>query len=108
MKLLESCSIISVAVYLLVTNGFEFNAKYFTSLYVGVRKAYKFGLKGGKPSTQFLYILHYSRSSSHWFQMSLCFYKHAVKVNRFFILTANKIQESFIFHSRFLKFALII
>ena len=52
MKLLESCSTISVAklnksltVYLLVVNGFKIGTKYFGSLYVGVCKADKIGLK---------------------------------------------------------------
>ena len=60
MKLLESCSTVSVAtlnesltVYLLVVNGSKIGPKYFASLYVGVCKADKIGLKGGQPSTRF-------------------------------------------------------
>ena len=54
MKLLESCSTISVAklnesltVYLLLVNGSKTGTKYFASLYVGVCKADTIGLKGG-------------------------------------------------------------
>ena len=64
MKLLESCSTISVAnlnesltVYLLVVNGSKIGTKYLASLYVGVCKADKIGLKGGQPSTHFSCIL---------------------------------------------------
>ena len=64
MKLLESCSTISLAklnesltVYLLVVNGSKIGNKYFESLYVGVYKADKIGLKGGQPSTQEPYII---------------------------------------------------
>ena len=50
----------------------------------------------------FTTIIHYSRSSSHLFQMFLWLFRHAVKVNKlfknftitfFFFLTGNKIQE---------------
>ena len=64
MKLLESCSTVSVAmlnesltVYLLLVNGSKIGTKYFASLYVGVWKADKIGLKGGQPSTHFLCTL---------------------------------------------------
>ena len=57
MKLLESCSTISVAklnksltLHLLVVNGSKIGAKYFARLYVGVCKTDKIGLKGGQPS----------------------------------------------------------
>ena len=60
MKLLESCSTVSVAklkeslaVYLFVVNGSKICTKYFASLYVDVCKAYKIGLKGGQPWTHF-------------------------------------------------------
>ena len=121
MKLLESCSTISLAklnesltVYLLVVNGSKIGNKYFESLYVGVYKADKIGLKGGQPSTQFTRTIYYSRSSSHWFQMSSCFFRHAVRVKKLYInffneffLTGNKIQEIVIFYIRFVKFILI-
>ena len=82
MKLLESCSTISVAklneslnVYLLVVNGSKIGTKYFASLCVSVCKANKIAMTGGYSLTHFLCTLqeHYSRSSSHWFQMSSCF-----------------------------------
>ena len=64
MKLLDSCSTTSVpklneslTVYLLLVNGSEIGTKYFASLYVGVCKANKFGLKDEKPSTHFLCTL---------------------------------------------------
>ena len=54
MKLLESCSTISLVklsesltVYLLSVSGSKIGTKYFTSLYVGVCKADKIGLNGG-------------------------------------------------------------
>ena len=60
-KLLESCSKISVAklnesltVYLLVVNDSKRGSKNVASLYLGVCKADKIGLKGGKPSIHFL------------------------------------------------------
>ena len=63
MKLLESCSTISVAklnesltVYLLLVNGSKISIKYFAS-YVGVFKADKRGMKGGPPSTHLLRTL---------------------------------------------------
>ena len=61
MKLLESCSTTlveklkeSLTVYFLLVNGSKIDTKYFASLYVGVFKADKIGLKGGQPSTHFL------------------------------------------------------
>ena len=74
MKLHESCSTISVAklnesltVYLLVVNDSEIIGTInFASLYVSV-KADKIGLKSGQ------------LSSSHWFQMSPCFFEFVVK-----------------------------
>ena len=64
MKLLKSCSTVSVAklnesltVYLLLVNGSKIGTKYSASFYVGVCKAYKIGLKGGQPSTHFLCTL---------------------------------------------------
>ena len=60
MKLLESCSTISVAklnecltIYLLVVNDSKIDTKNFASLYVDVCKADKIGLKGGQPSKKF-------------------------------------------------------
>ena len=54
MKLLESCSTISLVklsesltVYLLSVSGSKIGTKYFASLYVGVYKADKIGLNGG-------------------------------------------------------------
>ena len=54
MKLLESCSTISLVklsesltVYLLSVSGSKTGTKYFASLYVGVCKADKIGLNGG-------------------------------------------------------------
>ena len=49
-KLLETCSTISVAkltVYLLLVNCSKIGTKHLGSLYVGVCKADKIGLKGG-------------------------------------------------------------
>ena len=77
MKLLESCSAISVAKlnesltqYLLVVNDSKIGTK---SLYVGVCKADKIGVKAGQPSTHFFMsftiTLYYSKSSLHWFQI---------------------------------------
>ena len=64
MKLLESCSKILVAklnesltVYFLLVNGSKIGTKYFASLYVGVSKADKIGLKGGLSSIHFLCTL---------------------------------------------------
>ena len=64
MKLLESCSIISVTklnesltVYLLLVYGSKIGTKYFASLYIGVCKTDKIRLKGGQPSTYFLCTL---------------------------------------------------
>ena len=61
MKLLKSCSVISMAklnesltVYLLLVNRSNISTKYFASLYVGVCKDEKIGLKGGQASTHFL------------------------------------------------------
>ena len=125
MRLLESYSTISVAnlkesltVYFSVVNNSKIDTKYFVSLYVGVCKADKIGLRGGQPSTHFFMhfkrILHYSRYNSHWFQISSCFFRHAVRVNKLYInfinvffLTGNKVQKILIFYSSFLKFALI-
>ena len=60
MKLLESCSTISVAklkesltVYLLLVNSSKIGTKYFASFYVAVCKADETGLKIGQPSTHF-------------------------------------------------------
>ena len=60
MKLLESCSTISVVelnesltMHLFLINGSKIGNKYFSSLYVTVCKADKLGLKGGQPSTHF-------------------------------------------------------
>ena len=57
MKLLESCSTISMSelnesltVYLLVINGFKIGTKNFASLYEGVCKADIIVLKDGQPS----------------------------------------------------------
>ena len=122
MKLLESCLTISLAklnksltVYLLVVNS----SKYFASLNVGVCKEDKIGLKGGQSSTHFLctlqepYIIPVLVPTG-WFQMSLCFFGHAVRVNKLlvnfinvFFLTGNEIQGTVIFYSSFLKFTLI-
>ena len=64
MKLLEPCSTISLAklkenliVYLFLVNGSKIGTKYFASLYVGVCKADKIGLKDGQPLTHFLCTL---------------------------------------------------
>ena len=64
-KLLESCSAISVAKlnesltqYLLVVNDSKIGTKYFASLYVGVCKADKIGVKAGQPSTHFFYVFY--------------------------------------------------
>ena len=64
MKLLESCSTISVVklnesltMHLFLVNGSKIGTKYFSSLYVTVYKVDKLGLKGGQPSTHFLYTL---------------------------------------------------
>ena len=64
MKLLESYLTISVAklsesltVYLLILNGSKIGTKWLASLYVGVYKADKIGLKREQPLTQFLCIL---------------------------------------------------
>ena len=64
MKLLESCSTISLVklsesltVYLLSVSGSKIGTKYFASLYVGVCKADKIGLKDGQPLTHFLCTL---------------------------------------------------
>ena len=64
MKLLESCSTIlaaklneSLTVYLILANGSKTDTKDFASLYVGVCKADKIGLKGRQPSTHFLCTL---------------------------------------------------
>ena len=46
-----------LTVYLLVVNGSKIAYKNFTRLYVGVCKADKIGLKGGKTSTHFLCTL---------------------------------------------------
>ena len=61
---LESCPTISVAklnetltVYLLLVNGSKISTKYFASLYVGVCKSDKIGMKGGQPLTHFLCTL---------------------------------------------------
>ena len=109
MKLLESCSTISVVrlsesltVYLLLVNGSKLGTEYFASLHVGVCKVGKIGLKGGQPSTYFFMHFtrtrNYSRLCCHWFQMLSCFFRHAVRVNKFFkhfinvfFLTGNKI-----------------
>ena len=63
MKLLESCSAISVVklnesltVYLFLVYSSKIDTKYFASLYVGVCKADKIGLKGGQPLTHFFTI----------------------------------------------------
>ena len=123
MKLLEPCSTVSetklnepLTVYLLVV---KIDTKNFASLYADVCKAEKIGLEGGKPPTHFLCTLqagtmHYSRFSSYWLRMSLCFFGQALRVKNLFInftdalfLTSNKIQELVTFYSHFLKFALI-
>ena len=64
MKLPESCSTISVTklnelltLCLLVVNGSKIVTKCFLSLYVGVCKADKIGLKGTQPSAQFSCVL---------------------------------------------------
>ena len=61
MKLLESCSTISVVklnesstMHLFLVNGSKIGTKYF---YVTVCKADKLGLKDGQPSTHSLYTL---------------------------------------------------
>ena len=125
MKLLESCSTVPVAklnesltVYLLVVSGSKIGNINFASLNAGVCQADKISLKCGNPSTHifmhFTRAIHYTRSSSHWFQMSLCFLGYDVRVNELFInfidaffLTDNKIQKIVIFYNSFLKFALI-
>ena len=43
--------------YLVVVNGSKWDTKNFAGLYKGVCKIDKIGLKGGKPSTYFLYNL---------------------------------------------------
>ena len=65
MKLMESCSTVSVAklnkcliVYLLPTNCSKIDTEHFPSFYVSVCKADKIGLKGGHPSTYFSCTLH--------------------------------------------------
>ena len=48
MKLLKSCSTISgtkLSEYLLLVNGCKIGTKYFASLYIGVCKADRIGLK---------------------------------------------------------------
>ena len=121
MKLLESYSTISVAnlnksltVYLLVVNDSKIGTKYFLSLYVGVSKADKIGLKGGQPSTCFLCSLQDPCIISGLVPTGfrcLRVFGHAVRVKKLFInfinvlfLTGNDIQEVVIF---FLKFGLI-
>ena len=42
---------------ILLVKGSKIGTKYFTSLYLGVCKADKIGLKGGLPSTHYLCIL---------------------------------------------------
>ena len=66
MKLLESCSTISLAklnksltLYLVVVNGSKVDTKYFVSLHAGVCKADKIGSKGGQPSTHFYALYKY-------------------------------------------------
>ena len=96
MKLLGFCYTPSVAklnesltVYLLVVTGSKLGTKYFASLYVGVCKAEKIGLKGGQRSTNFLCTLQkpyiIPGLVPTWFQISLCFFGGAVKVNKVFI-----------------------
>ena len=107
-----------LTVYLLVINDSKVGTRYFESLYVGACKADKIGLNGGELSTHFFLhftrTIHYCRSSSHWFQIASCFYRHTDRVNKLFInfinaffLTANKVQEIVIVYSSFLKFVLI-
>ena len=66
LKLMESCSIISVTklnksltVYLLLVNSSKIGTKFFASLYLGVCKADKIGLNSGQPST------HYALYKNH-------------------------------------------
>ena len=118
MKLLESCSTISAAklnesltVYLLLVNDSKIGTKYFASLYVGVSKVDKYGMKGGQPSTHLLYILQEpyiilglvptgfrcQRVSSDMLLESTSFSNF---ISAFF-LTGNKIQEIVVFYSSF-------
>ena len=126
MKLLEPWSTISVSklskpltVYLFVVN----DSKIYASLYLDFCKGDKIGLKGWQPSTYFLCTLQeqyiilsiikesyiipesYIINSSQWFQVSSCFFGHAVRVNKLFI---DFIREIIIFYSCFLKSALMI
>ena len=64
MKLLKSCSTIlaaklneSLTVYLLLVDGSKTDTKDFASLYAGVCKADKIGLKGRHPLTHFVCTL---------------------------------------------------
>ena len=114
-KLQETCSKISVA----KLNGSKIGTKYFASLYVGVCKANKIGLKGGQPFTHFLCTLQEPyivpglvptgfrclRVSSDILLKSTRFLKIFINV---FFLTGNKIQKNLAFNSSFLKFTLII
>ena len=111
----------SLSIHLLVVNDSQISTKNLAILYIDVFKADKTYLKHKQPSTQpfFMYftrtILH-SRYSSYWFQISLGFFGHAVRVNKpfsnfiqAFFLTDTKIQEEhlLIFYF-FLKFALLL
>ena len=84
-----------MTVYLLLVNDSKIDTKYFASLYVGVYKADKFGLKSGQPSAHF-YALYKNQEPyiipgllSHWFQVSLYFFRHAVRVKETFINFIN-------------------
>ena len=93
MKLLEFCWTFSVAmfnesltVYLLLVNGSKIDTKYFASFYLGVCKA-NWSEKWTAIDKFFMHFtrtIHYSRPSYHWFQMSSCFFRHAVRVNKLF------------------------
>ena len=103
----------SLTVYLLVVSGAKISTKYFLSLYVGVYKADKIGLKGGQPSTYFLWRLQYPYIISDLVPTGfrcLRVFGHAVRVNKLFInfinvlfLTGNKMQEIIIFFWNFLS-----
>ena len=94
-KLLESWSTISVTklnkyltLYLLVVDSFKIGCKYFASFYVGVCKTNKIVLKSGQPLTHFMHFtktIHYTRSSFYWFQISSCFFGHALRVFKKFL-----------------------
>ena len=106
MKLLESCSTIlagklneSLTVYLLLVNGSKTDTKHFASLYVGVCKADKTGLKGRQPSTH-LYAFYKNHTLFQFFVFlqTCCLSQQAFyKFYQWVFLADNKIQEIVIF-----------